>query len=79
MPEPELLASKGQAPHEPGAVRLLVLLVSTVPLSLQRPSLPSPLLRPLPPGPRLPLLLECSCELSPQRRRESNSNASSSR
>lgn len=76
MPEPELLASKRQAPHEPAAVPLPVLLVSTARLSLQRPSLPSPLLRPLPPGPRLPLLLECSCELSPQRQRESSSNVS---
>ena len=78
MPEPELPASKRQAPHEPAAVPLSVLLVSTAQLSPQRPSLPSPLLLPLLPEPRLPLLPEYSSEPSPQRRRESNLNASSS-
>ena len=75
-PEPELTASERREPREPAAVPLPARLVSTAQLSLQRPSIPSPLWRLLPLEPRLPLLLECSGELSPQRQRESNSNAS---
>ena len=76
---PERLASQHLASRDPAARQPPpVPVASTVPLSLQLPSLASPLWRPLPPQPRLPQLPEFFSEPSLQHPRESNLNASSS-
>jgi hypothetical protein len=74
---PEQLASRRQAPREPAAAPPeLERLASSAPPSLQPPSLPSQLWRPLPPGLLPPRHLGSSYEPFLQRRRELSSNAS---